>query len=220
MYYRKWNLLSHARLFATTRTTQSTDFSRGSSQPRDRTQVSSIAGKFFTSWATRKARQNLVSMGCSRQEYWSELPEDLLDPRTEPASPALAGGFFTTGASWEANLSRPGINFFFKLYENERVRVGQFSSVAQSCLTVCDPMDCSTPGLPVHHQLLEPAQTGVHQVSDAIQPSPPLSSPSLPALNLSQHQGVGMNVQWVTSSHQGAKVWVLQLQFGQLPTTK
>ena len=49
-------------------------------------------------------------MGYSRQEYWSELPEDLLDPRTKPASPALAGGFFTTGASCEDNLSRPGIN--------------------------------------------------------------------------------------------------------------
>ena len=55
------------------------------------------------------------------------------------------------------------------------------SSVAQSCLTVCDPMDCSTPGLPVHHQLLELAQTHVHQVGDAIQPSHPLSSPSSPA---------------------------------------
>ena len=55
----------------------------------------------------------------------------------------------------------------------------QFSSVAQSCLTLCNPMDCSTPGLPVHHQLTEFTQTHVHQVSDAIQPSHPLSSPSL-----------------------------------------
>ena len=66
----------------------------------------------------------------------------------------------------------------------------QFSSVAQSCLTLCNPMDCSMPGLPVHHQLSEPAQTHVHQVSDAIQPSHPLSSASPPALNLSQHQGL------------------------------
>ena len=66
----------------------------------------------------------------------------------------------------------------------------QFSSFAQSCLTLCNPMDCSTPGLPVHHQLLELAQTHVHQVSDAIQPSHPLSSPSPPAFNLSQHQGL------------------------------
>ena len=65
----------------------------------------------------------------------------------------------------------------------------QFSSV-QSCLTLCDPMNCSTPGLPVHHQLLEFTQTHVHQVSDAIQPPHPLLSPSLPAPNLSQHQSL------------------------------
>ena len=65
----------------------------------------------------------------------------------------------------------------------------QFGSVAQSCLTLCDPMGCSTPGFPVHHQLLELAQTHVHPVGDAIQPSHPLSSPSPPAFNLSQHQG-------------------------------
>ena len=65
----------------------------------------------------------------------------------------------------------------------------QFSSVAQSCLTLYNPMDCSTPGLPVHHQLLEFTQTHVHWVDDAIQPSHPLSSPSPPALSLSQHQG-------------------------------
>ena len=66
----------------------------------------------------------------------------------------------------------------------------QFSSVAQSCLTLCNPMNHSTPGLPVHHQLPEFTQTRVHRVSDAIQPSHPLSSPSPPALNLSQHQGL------------------------------
>ena len=66
----------------------------------------------------------------------------------------------------------------------------QFSSVAQSCLTLCDPMNCSMPGLPVHHQLPEPTQTHVHRVGDDIQPSHPLLSPSPPALNLSQHQGL------------------------------
>ena len=66
----------------------------------------------------------------------------------------------------------------------------QFSSVAQPCLTLCDLMGCSTPGFPVHHQLLELAQTQVNQVGDAIQPSHPLSSPSPPALNLSQYQGL------------------------------
>ena len=74
----------------------------------------------------------------------------------------------------------------------------QFCSVTQSCLTLCDPMNHSTPGLPVHHQLLESTQTHVHRVSDAIQPSHPLSSPSPPALNLSQHQGL---VKWVSSPH-------------------
>ena len=85
----------------------------------------------------------------------------------------------------------------------------QFSSVTQSCLTLCNPMNHSTPGLPVHHQFPEFTQTHVHWVGDAIQLSHPLSSPSLPALNLSQHQGL---FQWVSSSHQVAKVLELQLQ--------
>ena len=79
----------------------------------------------------------------------------------------------------------------------------QFSSVTQSCPTLCDPMDCGTPGFPVHPQLPEFTQTPVHHISDAIQPSHPLSSPSPPAFNLSQHQGL---FQWVSSSHQVAKV--------------
>ena len=66
----------------------------------------------------------------------------------------------------------------------------QFSSVAQLCPALCDPRNCSTPGFPVHHQLPEFTKTHVHGVSDAIQPSYPLLSPSPPALNLSQHQGV------------------------------
>ena len=71
------------------------------------------------------------------------------------------------------------------------------SSVAQSCPTLCDPMDCSRPGFPVHHQLPQPSQTHAHRVGDAIQPSPPLPSPSPPAFNLPQHQGLS---QWVSSS--------------------
>ena len=84
-----------------------------------------------------------------------------------------------------------------------------FSSVAQSCPTPCNSMNHSTPGLPVHHQLLESTHTHVHQVGDTIQPSHPLSSPSPPALNLSQHQGL---FQWVSSSHQVAKILEFQLQ--------
>ena len=86
----------------------------------------------------------------------------------------------------------------------------QFSSVTQLCLTPWDPMNRSTPGFPVHHQLPESTQTHAHRVNDAIQPSHPLlSSPSPPALNLSQHQGL---FQWVSSSHQVAKVLEFQLQ--------
>ena len=85
----------------------------------------------------------------------------------------------------------------------------QFSSVTQLCPTLCDPMNCSTPSLPVHHQLLEFTQTHVHRVSDAIQPSHPLSSPSPPAPNPSQRQGI---FQSVNSSHEVAKVLEFQLQ--------
>ena len=83
-----------------------------------------------------------------------------------------------------------------------------FSSVAQSCPTLHDPMNRSTPGLPVHHQLLEITQTHVHWVGDAIQPSHPLSSPSPPVPNPSQHQSLS---QWVNSSHEVAKVLECQL---------
>ena len=84
----------------------------------------------------------------------------------------------------------------------------QFSSVAQSCPTLCDPMNCSTPGLPVHHQLPEFTQTHVHRVSDAIQPSHALSSPFPPAPNPSQHQSL---FQGVSSLHEVAKVLEFQL---------
>ena len=82
-------------------------------------------------------------------------------------------------------------------------------SITQSCPTLCDPMDCSMPGSPVLHYLLEFAQTHVHGVSDAIQPSHPLPSPSPSAFNLSQHQGL---FKWVRSLHQVAKVLEFQLQ--------
>ena len=91
-------------------------------------------------------------------------------------------------------------------YPNE---LFQFSSVSQSCPILCHPVDCSTPGFPVYHQLLELVQTHVHRVCDAIQPSHPLSSPSLPAFNLSQHQGL---FQRVNTSHEVAKVLEFQLQ--------
>ena len=116
-----------------------------------------------------------------------------------------------------------GCNFFRRKERACSLRMvsktPQFCSISQSCLTLCDPMDCSTPGLPVHHQLPEFTQTHAHWVSDAIQPSHPLSSSSPPTLNLSQHQGL---FQWVSSSHQVAKILEFQLQhqsFQETPRT-
>ena len=89
------------------------------------------------------------------------------------------------------------------------------SSIQYSlCLTLCAHMDCSTPGFPVHHQLPELNQTHVYQVGDAIQPSHPLSYPSPPAFNISQHQGL---FKWVSSLHQMAKVLEFQLQHQSFP---
>ena len=84
-----------------------------------------------------------------------------------------------------------------------------FFLFTQSCPTLCDPMNCSTPGFPVHHHLLELALTNVHWVNDSIQPFHPLLSPSPPAFSLSQHRGL---FQWVSSSYQVAKVLEIQLQ--------
>ena len=92
----------------------------------------------------------------------------------------------------------------------------QFSSVAQSCPTLCNPMNHSTPGLPVHHQLPESTQTHVHWFGAAIQLSHPLSSSSPPALNLSQHQGL---FKWVSSSHHVHRVLEFQLQYRSIQWT-
>ena len=122
------------------------------------------------------------------------------------AIPALCEMWHQGSYLWgEVTLDSPIKNFFvniiFKRYF--KFQSVQFSSVTQSCLTLCDPMDCSTPGLAVHHQLLEFTQTHVHWVGDAIQPFHPLSSPSPPTFNLSQHQRL---FKWVSSLHQVAKV--------------
>ena len=117
-----------------------------------------------------------------------------------------------TSSFWYTSSSLPPSLLYSipsSLIFNSKIIIdSQFSSVAQSCPTLCDPMDCSTPGFPVHHQLPELAQTNVHWVGDAIQLSHPLSSPSLPAFYLSQHQGL---FRWV-SSNQVAKVLEFQLQ--------
>ena len=149
-------------------------------------------------------------MGFSKQEYWSRPSFPTLGdspiPGIEPeplASPALAGGLFTTVP--------PGKPHSY-LWLNNIPWYGhiktQFGSVAQSCPTLCDPMDCSTPGFPVHHQLPEFTQTHVRWISDAIQSSHPLLPPS-PTLNPSQHQGL---FKWVSSWHQVAKVLQFHLQ--------
>ena len=97
----------------------------------------------------------------------------------------------------------PDLVYLYNSKNLRCVQLIQFSSVAQSCPTLCEPMDCSTPGLPVHHQFPEVAQTHVHRVGDAIQPSHSLLSPSPPAFNLSQHQGL---FQWVNSLHYVDKI--------------
>ena len=107
------------------------------------------------------------SMGFSRQEYWSGIP-------------------FTP----IRNLPNPGDRIQVSCISRQVLYKDDYCSVTQSCLTLCNPMDCSTPGLPVLHHLLELAQTQVHRVGDAIQPSCPLSSPSPPVFNLSQHQSL------------------------------
>ena len=135
----------------------------------------------------------LCPWGFSRQQYWSGLPypsaEDLPNIGIKPRSLALQADSLLTeppGKSWHMSVS----------------------SVIQLCPTLCDSIDWRTSGFPVYHQLLKLAQTHVLRMSDAIQPSRPLSFPS-PAFNLSQHQGL---FKWVHSSHQVAKVLELQLQ--------
>ena len=108
-----------------------------------------------------------------------------------------------------ALVSSRGKIIYFTTVSESHISSVQFSSVTQLCPTLCDPMNSSTPGLPVHHQLPEFTQTNVHRVGDAIQPSHPLSSPSPPAPNPSQHQSL---FQWVSSSHEVAKVLEFQLQ--------
>ena len=144
-------------------------------------------------------------MEFSRQEYWSGLPflppGDLPNPGLESRSPALqadslpseppATVFDNCNPKQLAYCLYPRsiINCWRKALTLDFLSV-QFSSVAQSCPTLCDPKNRSTPGLPVHHQLPEFTQTHVHRVSDAVQPSHPLSSPSPPAPNPSQHQSL------------------------------
>ena len=144
----------------------------------------------------------------------------LPDPGTEAASPALrepqlslalVGGFFTTVFPLICNRNKwftfsSEYNLKYLCITILKVRNRPFSccccSVSQLCSTLYNRMDCSTPGLPVHHQLPEFTQTHVHRVSDAIQPSHPLSPPSPPVLNLSQHQGLSQMTRLFASGSQ------------------
>ena len=123
---------------------------------------------------------------------WSEVPKMWFWLFSSPHSPSWT--------SLPCFLNLPGT---WKRLSQWFLLSVQYSSVTQSCPTLCDPMNRSTPGLPVHHQLPEFTQTHVHQVSDAIQPSHPLSFPSPPAPNPSQHQSL---FQWVDILHEVAKV--------------
>ena len=183
-------------------------FSRGSSWPRDWTQVSHIADRVSTIWSTRK-KESESSQLC--QPLWYPIVCSL------PGS-SIHGLFQARILEWVAISSPRGSSQprdetqvsriagrFYTVWPTSSV---QFSSVAQSCPTLCDPMNRSMPGLPVHHQLPEFTQTHAHQISDAIQPSYPLSSVSPPAPNPSQYQSL---FQWVSSWHEVAKVLEFQL---------
>ena len=154
---------------------------------------------FATPWT-------IQSMEFSRPEYWSGWV----------AISFSRGSSQTMGETQVSHILSDWTELililFMCIWESQifkyRIRF-QFSSVTQAYPTLCYPMNHSTPGLPVHHQLPEFTETHIHWVGDAIQPSHPLSSPSPPALNPSQHQGV---FQWVNSSHEVAKVLEFQFQ--------
>ena len=157
------------------------------------------------------AHQAPLPMGFSRQEPWSgwsglpfSSPEGLPDLGIEPWSLALQADSLRFDLQGSPLLSlKPTYAPYLKWFSSVH-----FNSAPQSCPTLCDPMNRSTPGLPVHHHLPEFTQTHVHRVCDAIQPSHLGSSPSPPTPNLSQHQSL---FQWVNPSHEVAKVLELQL---------
>ena len=138
---------------------------------------------------------------------WNLVPWTRIKPKL-PALGAWNLSYWTTRKESIIPIFKYSvINRVFRLHKNRQVIL--YSLVAQSCPTLCDPMDCSMPGFPVHHQLPELTQTHVHCVSDAIQPSHPPSSLSPPTFNISQHRDL---YQWVSSLHQVAKILEFQLQ--------
>ena len=161
--------------------------------------------------------EELITSTRSTAEFWSilwEVPTKLSGfffPSPLSSFPLPAWVKMWIWIHWEPRhqaLSLWSGSTDYKTLDYQRTNP-QFSSVAQSCPTLCDPMNCSTPGLPVQHQLPEPTQTHVHWVSDAIQPSHLLLSRSPSTFNLSQHHGL---FKWVSSLHQVAKLLEFQLQ--------
>ena len=208
----KWKSISCVRLSVTSWTVQSMEFSRPE----------------YWSGLPFPSAEDLPNPRIERRS--PALQEDSL-PVEPPGKPQntgvdslslLQGIFLTQGSNLGLlhyrqilyHLSHQGSLYleWFYLFFNPPLYIFlyclQYSSVAQSYLTLCNPMNRSTPGLPVHHHLPEFTQTHVHWVGDAIQPSRPLSSPSPPAPNPSQHQSL---FQWVNSSHEVAKVLEFQL---------
>ena len=167
-------------------------------------------------WRGRECHSHKAVRVYRRKEKWDKIPVRTGQHKEEGSDPgrkefkgfleeALYPESFKQTEVLHLYSRKPSKNIYFLGSQSLLV---EFSSVTQSCPILCDPMNRSTPGLPVHHQLPESTQTHVHWVGDAIQPSHPLSSPSPPALNLSQHQDL---FKWVRSSRQVAKVLELQL---------
>ena len=182
----------------------------GSSQPRHPTCVSYVSGigrqVLYTSSTWEACCLKYIAL--REKQAWTLYHADQANPsdvNTWNSFSREMGCLITERYLWGTWWQQGNA---FLVYRGQRKMSSvQFSSVAQSCLTLCDPMDCSMAEFPVHHQLLELTQIHVHWVGDAMQPSHPLLSPS-PVFNLSQHQGLFI---WVSSSHQLTKVLEFQL---------
>ena len=176
------------------------------------------------SMLSRLVRAFLPRSKCLWISWLQSLSAVILEPKKIKSVP-VCFHFFPFYLPWSHGTRCHDLNFFFLMLILSQVfhslslssrdsflfilcHSVQFSSFTQSCPTLCDPMNHSTPGLPVHHQLPEFTQTHVRRVSDAIQPSHPLSSPSPPTPNPSQYQSL---FQWVNSLHEVAKVLEFQL---------
>ena len=166
-----------------------------------------MMGGLETKWALWGGRGNCGRWGRFKFILWTQSSVSLY---ALPLSLALKWGLISLSyLPQTSKCFQRSSCFHFSQWHHNNNFFFLFSSVPQSCPALCDPMNCSMPGLPVHHKLPEPTQTHVHWVDDATQPFHPLLSPSPHALNLSQNQGL---FKWVSSSHQVAKILEFQLQ--------